>query len=500
MTDHEAGRNVKRRFGCRRMLVPYVLVAASGCAEDQSSLPLSQPWVAPATQPAASLKVDASQIRPMYDHRLLAVDLPTVVRVATARNIDIKEAQESIEASRGVYESSVGAIFPSLTSNVTALGIQGAISSSSGFAVAAFTHFFPAAAIEWVINPGQVAYNVIASKRRLEASELQDQAVVLETTRLAAVQYYDLVLNQAQVSVAWRAIKEAEELLRIERLRLKTGTGLPADELRAEATRAGKQQDLLTALNGFYDASIALTVTLHLDPTVMLVPRTGTMKQATLIREDLPIDDMLITAVHYRPDMEAVRALLAAAEADKGSTTWGGLGPQVQAKGMLATQPPAGRMVDTEYRQPIYTTTGGFNWSLATFGRIKSAAANMNIAALNVDRQLDEVQAAVVTAHQASLIAAKLIPKAKQEVASAEEALRLTQKNLQAGTGLTIDVLQAQDAADQARLRYATALVRYNESQINLLAALGLIDPATVEGRPAPLRMLGHSLGPTAPD
>jgi outer membrane protein TolC len=32
----------------------------------------------------------------------------------------------------------------------------------------------------------------------------------------------------------------------------------------------------------------------------------------------------------------------------------------------------------------------------------------------------------------------------------------LTQKNLQAGTGLTIDVLQAQDAADQARLRYAT--------------------------------------------
>jgi outer membrane protein TolC len=124
----------------------------------------------------------------------------------------------------------------------------------------------------------------------------------------------------------------------------------------------------------------------------------------------------------------------------------------------------------------------------------------MNIAALNVDRQLDEVQAAVVTAHQASLIAAKLIPKAKQEVASAEEALRLTQKNLQAGTGLTIDVLQAQDAADQARLRYATALVRYNESQINLLAALGLIDPATVEGRPAPLRMLGHSLGPTAPE
>src|SRR4029077_10761671 len=151
------------------------------------------------------------------------VDLPTVVHVATTGNIDIKQAQESIEASRGAFESSVGAIFPSLTPNVTALGIQGALSTPSALALATFTHFFPAAVIEWVINPGQVAYNVIASKRRLEVSELQDQAVVLETTRLAAVQYYDLVLNQAQVSVAWRAVKEAGGLLPKRRLRFKTG-------------------------------------------------------------------------------------------------------------------------------------------------------------------------------------------------------------------------------------------------------------------------------------
>jgi len=491
---------VRRRFTWHMVLAPFLTLAASGCAEDKSSLPLSSPSVAPASQLAASVKVDTSHIHPMYDHRLLAVDLPTVVRVAMARNIDIKAAQQTVEASRGVYESSIGAIFPSLTPNVTALGIQGAISSSTGFAVAAFTHSFPAGVIQWIINPGQVAYNVIASKRRLEASEEQDKAVVLETTRAAAVQYYDLVLNQAQVSVALQAIKEAEELLRIERLRLKAGTALPADELRAEADLALKQQNLLTALNGFYDASVALTVTLDLDPTVMLVPRAGAIRQATLVQEALPIDDMLVTAVRYRPDLEAVRTLLAAAEADKGATIWGGLGPQAQATGVLAPKPPAGRMVDTEYRQPIYNTTAGFNWSLATFGRIKTAVANVNYAALNMDRLLDQVQATVVTAHQASLTNAKLIPKAKQEVTSAEEALRLTQKNLQSGTGLTIDVLQAQDAADQARLRYATALIRYNESQINLLAALGLIDPATVEGRPTPLRMLGHSLGPTAPD
>jgi multidrug efflux system outer membrane protein len=488
---------VKQRFAWRLAPAPFLLLAASGCVEDQLSLPLSHPSVAPSAQPAASLKVDASHIRPMYDHRLLAVDLPSVVRVAMARNIDIKEAQQTVEASRGVYESSVGAIFPSLTPNITALGIQGAISSSSGLAVAAFSHLFPAAAIQWIINPGQVAYNVIASKRRLEASEEQDWTVVLETTRAASVQYYDLALKQAQVSVAWQAIKEAEELLRIERLQLKAGTALPADELRAEADLALKQQNLLNAVNGFYNASVALTVTLDLDPTVMLVPRAGVMRQMTLVREDLPIDDMLVTAVRYRPDLEAVRTLLAAADADKGATIWGGLGPQAQAVGVLAPRPPAGSVVDTMYRQPIYNTTGGFNWSAATFGRIKSATANVNIAALNLDRQLDQVQAAVVTAHQASLTAAKLIPKAKQEVASAEEALRLTRENLKVGTGLIVDVLLAEDTADQARLHYATAVISYNQAQINLLAALGLIDPANVEGKPTAAPTLGSQTEPS---
>jgi outer membrane protein TolC len=159
------------------------------------------------------------------------------------------------------------------------------------------------------------------------------------------------------------------------------------------------------------------------------------------------------------------------------------LGPQVTAAATFTTRPPASSTADTEYRQQTYTATGGFNWSAATFGRIRTAIANAKIAELDTERQLDLVQAAVVTAHQTSLTTKKTIPIAQQEVSSAEEALRLTQKNLETGTGLTIDVLVAQDAADQARLHYATAVTRYNQAEINLLAALGLIDQLNVVGK-----------------
>ena len=49
----------------------------------------------------------------------------------------------------------------------------------------------------------------------------------------------------------------------------------------------------------------------------------------------------------------------------------------------------------------------------------------------------------------------------------------------------TLDVLQAQDAATQARLRYARAVVSYNQAQVNLLAALGLISEESLLGTDA---------------
>jgi outer membrane protein len=485
---------VTDRFGWGMLPAVFVSLLTSGCV-DLSKLRLTQPSVAPASQPSATLNVDPSRIPTMY-RRMLAVDLPTVARVAMAHNVDIREAQQRVEASRGEYEASVGAIFPSLTPSATALGIRGAVSTGGGFGLASFQNLTPAVAIQWIINPGQVAYDLIASKRRLEASAQQEQAVELESTRLAAVQYYDLVLAQAQVAVAREAIDEAQELLRTERLKLNTGTGLPADERRAEASLAGAQQDELTALNGFYNASVALTLTLHLDSTVMLVPHAGTMAQTTLVREELPIDDMLAIAVRYRPDLQAVRTLVSAAQADKGATLWGGLGPQLQATRTFQPRPPTGSIADTTYRQQRYVVTGGFNWSAQIFGRIKSAIADAKLAGLDSDRQLDKVRAEVVSAHQTSLTAAKLIPIAAQEVAAAEEALRLTQANRKAGTALTVDVLQAEETAEQARLRYASAMVHYNQSQVNLLAALGLTDQTNVDDGQSVASLPGESAEP----
>jgi outer membrane protein TolC len=232
----------------------------------------------------------------------------------------------------------------------------------------------------------------------------------------------------------------------------------------------------------------------------MLVPQTGAMQQTALVRDGLSIVEMVAAATRYRPDLEAVRKLLQAAQADKGATTWGELGPQFQASysfaGLAAHTTGQDGALNARQQE---TGTAGFALGASTFGQLNTATANRNLASLDVESRLDQIRATLVSAHQASIAAAKLIPIATQQVNAAEEALRLTQENLRAGTGLTVDVLQAEDAADRARYRYATAIVRYNQSEVNLLAALGLIDQTSLLASaaasppaPAPSRPAGR--------
>src|SRR4051794_20483615 len=106
------------------------VLLAAGC-EGPLPGPARHPSLAPATQPAVSLELNPSQVRPMY-RRLLAVDLPTVVRVAAARNLDIEQARQRVEANRGRYESNIEAIFPVVAPSIAYNHFQGVGQNANG--------------------------------------------------------------------------------------------------------------------------------------------------------------------------------------------------------------------------------------------------------------------------------------------------------------------------------------------------------------------------------
>jgi outer membrane protein TolC len=222
---------------------------------------------------------------------------------------------------------------------------------------------------------------------------------------------------------------------------------------------------------------------------VTLVPSQNETAQATLVRDDLKIEEMLAIAVEHRPDLQAARTLLAAAKADKGAVVWGALGPQLQAAYTYGGIGTHGTFADNGiHEQQRGSASAGFTLGASTFGNVKTAGASFRSAALDVEQQLEHVRAQVVSAQQASLTNAAIVPIAKEQVESAEESLRLAQANLKQGTMLLVDVLQSEDLLNSARLRYADAVLHYNQSQVNLLAALGLLQDRTLLATTQPVQ------------
>ncbi len=504
----------------------------AGCAPSNGADRMERrPNLAPASLPAsdASIALDTTGIVPMHGD-ILAIDLPTAARIAGDQNFDIQRARQQVETSRGQWESAVGGALPGLAPTAAFEHVDGTVRAVQGNLVgAAFNTFQPAIAMQWMTNPGQVIYDLIAARKRLYASQHQEQAVIIDSLRQTAIQFYELVLAQTRVSAARQAVAEAEELVRISQLRSRTGTGVPADELRAQARLAGRRQELVSAVHGFYQASILLAVTLHLDSSVTLVPSLRELPQVTLVRTDLSLDELLEIAIVYRPDLQEVRKLVEAATAARGATWWGSFGPQftvgyqyggitghannvvpgqgvpnnlivnpASTNGTFSGNPVANGLIregisrastGLAHRsdqtagfssQQRFNASAGWRFTLAAFGDLRVARAAEQRALIEAAQQVDEVRAQVVLALQSIRTDGELVKLAQAQVASAEEALRLSQANLQAGTMTTLDVLAAQDAVNEARLRRAESVVRYNQAQVELVAGLGLLDGATL--------------------
>ena len=375
------------------MLASAIVMAGFGCTAERPLDRANAPSVSPATQPVAeAIPLDAASVKPMY-REILSIDLSTVVAVATARNIDVKQAQERVEAARGRFESAWGSLFPVISPGFLFEHVDGAVKATQGNLLPANFNFVqPYILIQAALNPGRVAYDIIAARKRLLAAEEEQQFALVDTLRAAAVLYYDLVLAQIQLANAQQAVAEGEELLRITRVRTERGTGLPADQSRARASLAGRQQDLAIALNNFYQTSIRLAVTLHLEPSVTLIPKPERLSPTRLVRDDLPIDDLLAIAVEWRPDLRAVRTLASAANADAGSATWGTLGPQVNAGYQFSGLNSDSTLGDFSLRDQN-RATAGVSWSFgfSTPGQIRTADSLVRQAGLEVQRQFDVV-------------------------------------------------------------------------------------------------------------
>jgi len=131
------------------------------------------PRVSPTTQPRMPMasRWESSQIAPLIA-RVIAIDLATTLRTALADNLDIRAAQTAGQQSRGQLESRVGGAFPRHSARRRLrTHVDGTVRAVQGNLVGAgFNTFSPSIAVQWIVSPGSVVYEIIAAKKRLSAT------------------------------------------------------------------------------------------------------------------------------------------------------------------------------------------------------------------------------------------------------------------------------------------------------------------------------------------
>ncbi|HLY73735.1 MAG TPA: TolC family protein [Planctomycetota bacterium] len=400
------------------------------------------------------------------------IDLGTALRIAAGTHLDILEARARVREAQGNAQAADGYLLPILSACGTWGRTEGTVQASFGnLGEVKFGSVSALGTVQISANVGQSIYQDLASHRLAEAS-MEFELAQVQRTLLEVAQDY-LVLVEADVTVRLNEqfVQETQGLVRYTAARETQGVGSALDTERARTQAAEAEQRLLVARNERQRRSKTLAQALRLDSSIDLSPLDKDLAPATLVAPAETLQNWLGRAAEHRPETRAFRLGREAAEQEAKATRWSVWGPQVSA-GYLGGG--LGRTASSVDERESWLLGVGWTLSFGGPGRIEAADARLQQADIQFQRFQDHLLASVAGAYQDVVLSRDRIDPANRERIAAEKALRLARVNFEGGVLPENDLLLAELAADQARQKQLTAVSRYNQSQLELLAESGV--------------------------
>ena len=407
------------------------------------------------------------------------LDLPTTLRLAGARNLDIQIAREQLNEAEARRQSAVEQFFPWVAPGVGYHRRDGVAQASPSGVIsdAHYQSYSPGATLTAQLALGDAIYNSLAAKQLVQASTQGLEAQRLDTLLAAAQGYFDLAKAKGLVEVIQQAIQVSEDYQQQLHRAVAAGIAFRGDELRVQTQTEQYRVTLERTRQQERLAGVNLAQVLHLDARVALVAQQAALAPLTLFPSNAVMDGLVEQALRARPEFKQSQALLAARRAARKGAVYGPLIPSIGAQvfgGGLGGGPdsgPSALAAEGDY-------TIGLSWRLGPGGLFDAGqihAAKSRLAAAQLadaklkDQIISEVVAGLVRVHSAAL----QIQLVGQNLATATETLRLTRERKQFGVGVVLEDLQAQQDLARARADYVNAVAEHNQAQYALAHAVG---------------------------
>ncbi len=469
------------------LILLAALLTQNGCAALEGYRPTATDRPFPPALRARNERLDGSIDLSGHDASAplptRTISLAEVIARAREDSAAVLEAAANLDAASGRVQTATGPLLPGAALVVGGSSLNGRQVGSFGKEKdVAFGRFEPSASIFYRVNPGFSLARASRFAHEAEAAALAVQDAARTAALQAAVGYFDIALARASVQIAGELVRASERFVGITQARAQAEIVSVADVFRAEADAARARQALIQAHAQWERASVRLAVLVRWPPNELLIPSEQEMRPRALVDPGASAE-LQAEAVRARPDLRAAEARARAADRQMSAAWWDILGPEIDA-GVRE------RFIGTEISDLGQTTLAHFFVSLSSdfgeLGRLRTAQAELRASAVREQTVREQIHGEIATALSNVQAAQAALPEARTAAEATDKSYQTEVARFQAGTGLGIEVIEAQNARARAGQDLAEAILRFNAAHLELSAAVGHISPALVlPGTPA---------------
>src|SRR5438128_12493311 len=380
------------------------------------------------------------------ESKLLTIDLPSALRLAGARNIDIQLAREKLAEAYAGEESAIERFFPWVAPGVTYRKHDNLIQNTEGLIEEVHKQSYaPGSTIAAQTDIGDAIFKSLEAHHLTNAArhglDAQQQQTILEAAR----GYFDLAAAHEAVGVAREALRASTDYAAEIDRAVNAGIAFKGDALRVKVQQQRDEIALRRAEENVRLASAKLVQILHLDPIVELMPRDASVVPLSIISTTAPVGDLVAQALTARPETQQSSALLNAARQAKNGAIYGPLIPSVGGQAFFGglgggKDSEIGHFGESEdYVASVAWRVGP--GGLFDFGNIHARQARLRGAALTAEKVIDQVANDVITSEARVQALADQIATAKRLLSDAEEALRLGEERKEFGVGFVLETI-----------------------------------------------------------
>jgi len=407
------------------------------------------------------------------------IDLPTVLRLAGARNLDVQIASQRLDEARANRSSALEQFFPSLSPGVTYHRRDGMAQAVPAGTITDthFQSYAPGGTFAAQLAIGDAIYQSLAAKQLVTASRhaLETQR---QDSRLSAAQgYFDLVKDRALAEVVKETMRISADYQHQLHGAVEAGIAFKGDELRVQTQTESYQIVLRQVIEQQRLAAASLAEILHLDPAVELIPRDADLAPLVLFPTNAAMSLLVQQALSSRPELKQGEALVKAATDAKTGALYGPLIPSIGAQMFLGGMGGGHDDAPSSFGDSEDYLVG-LGWrigpgGLFDSGRVKASKARLAAAEFGEAKVRDSISSQVVAALSRVQSLSDQIRLAEENLNTANETLRLTRQRKEYGVGIVLEDIQAQQELIRTRTNYLTTVAEFNKAQYGLSRAVG---------------------------